>query len=74
MEVAQLVSVLDLGSRGRRFESCLPYLITGLNPTCSSNLNFNIMGLNIIVCKLYKPNTTTNRNKDYLFLHQSFPK
>ena len=32
------------------------------------------MGLNIIVCKLYKPNTTTNRNKDYLFLHQSFPK
>ena len=26
MEVAQLVSVLDLGSRGRRFESCLSYL------------------------------------------------
>lgn len=31
------------------------------------------MGLNIIVCKFYKPDTTTNKNKDYLFLHKSFP-
>lgn len=36
MEVAQLVSVLDLGSRGRRFESCLPYLLFIDNPKKSA--------------------------------------
>ena len=29
MVVVQLVRIRDLGSRGRRFESCLPYKIMG---------------------------------------------